>query len=136
MSIFNAYYLPVSGKSELYPTISPIISFWLILDNYLVKIWAYWRTKAIFQTTITPIISSMKMHKEKENYMILNLLDTIIDQLARPHVYLDPGSGSFLIQLLIAGLLGAGILLRNSWSKIINLFRRGKKGDIEDSNDE
>ncbi len=49
--------------------------------------------------------------------------------------YLDPGSGSFLIQLLIAALLGAGIALRASWSKIKRLF--GIKPEVdEDAEDE
>jgi hypothetical protein len=38
--------------------------------------------------------------------------------------YLDPGSGSVLIQLLIAGLLGAGFILKASWSKIKAFFNR------------
>jgi hypothetical protein len=33
-------------------------------------------------------------------------------------LYLDPGSGSFLIQLLIAAIAGAGIAIAASWSKI------------------
>lgn len=49
--------------------------------------------------------------------------------------YLDPGSGSFLIQLLIAALLGAGIALRASWGKIKGLF--GAKPQVdEDAEDE
>ncbi|MBN1453043.1 MAG: hypothetical protein JW963_18645 [Anaerolineales bacterium] len=49
--------------------------------------------------------------------------------------YLDPGSGSFLLQLLIAALLGAGIALRASWSKVKRLF--GIKPEVdEDAEDE
>ena len=50
--------------------------------------------------------------------------------------YLDPGSGSFLLQLLIAALLGVGIALRASWSKVKGLF--GMKSDEidEDAEDE
>jgi len=33
ISIFNAYYFPGGGKNELYPTITPINSFRLILDT-------------------------------------------------------------------------------------------------------
>jgi len=32
--------------------------------------------------------------------------------------YLDPGSGSILIQMVIASLLGAGLLIRSQWAKI------------------
>jgi len=49
--------------------------------------------------------------------------------------YLDPGSGSFLIQLLIAALLGLGIALRASWSKVKGFFGI-KSEDEEDAEDE
>ena len=35
-----------------------------------------------------------------------------------PTLYLDPGSGSILIQMLVAALLGAGLLIRSQWAKI------------------
>ena len=41
-----------------------------------------------------------------------NLLSIISTALFRPHQYLDPGSGSFLIQLLIGGLVAVGVVLR------------------------
>lgn len=44
--------------------------------------------------------------------------------LAAPPAYLDPGSGSFLIQLLIAGALGAALAIRMSWGRIKGIFRR------------
>jgi hypothetical protein len=46
-------------------------------------------------------------------------------------LYLDPGSGSFLIQLLIAGLAGAGIAVAISWGRIKRLFKRNKQVDID-----
>ena len=51
-----------------------------------------------------------------------------------PLPYLDPGSGSFLIQLLIATLLGAVIAVRASWSKIKRWF--GIKPKVEEDDDE
>lgn len=53
--------------------------------------------------------------------------------LLRPHTYLDPGSGSYLLQLLIAGLLGAALTVRLYWSRIKAFFvkRFGKGGDDE-----
>ena len=39
-----------------------------------------------------------------------------------PLPYLDPGSGSFLIQLLIAALLGLAVAIRASWSRIKGWF--------------
>ena len=35
-----------------------------------------------------------------------------------PHLYLDPGSGSILIQVVIAALLGLGVATRLFWGTI------------------
>jgi len=53
-----------------------------------------------------------------------------------PFPYLDPGSGSFIIQILIAALLGLGVALRASWGKIKKLFGRGKSEEDDDSADD
>ncbi|HEX9018651.1 MAG TPA: hypothetical protein VF806_05670 [Anaerolineaceae bacterium] len=42
--------------------------------------------------------------------------------LLAPVLYLDPGSGSLLVQLLLAALLGIGVALRIYWSKLKALF--------------
>lgn len=51
--------------------------------------------------------------------------------LIRPASYLDPGSGSYLLQLLIAGALGALFALRLYWSRVreffSNIFRRSQE---------
>ena len=49
-----------------------------------------------------------------------------------PLPYLDPGSGSFLIQLLIAALLGLAVAVRASWSKIKGWFGIKPKTDEDD----
>ncbi len=41
-------------------------------------------------------------------------------------LYLDPGSGSFLLQLLLGVLLGGGLAVRLFWKQIKALFT-GKK---------
>lgn len=38
--------------------------------------------------------------------------------------YIDPGSGSILIQGLIAALAAAGVALKLYWHRFIGLFRR------------
>lgn len=68
-------------------------------------------------------------------FIINNIIVSILD---KKNLYLDPGSGSFLLQLLIAGLLGLGIALRASWGKIRKMFGKGQAKDNipEDDNDE
>ena len=50
-------------------------------------------------------------------------------------LYLDPGSGSFLIQLLIAAIAGASIAIGANWSKIKRLLGK-KKNKIETNEEE
>jgi hypothetical protein len=49
-----------------------------------------------------------------------------------PLPYLDPGSGSFIIQIAIAVLLGLGVALRASWSTIKKYFGVKPKPEEED----
>jgi hypothetical protein len=48
--------------------------------------------------------------------MISNIFHTTF--LHKPMAYLDPGTGSLVTQMVIAGLLGVGIFLRAFWKKI------------------
>jgi hypothetical protein len=56
--------------------------------------------------------------------------------LFRPLMYLDPGSGSFIIQMLLAGLLGAAVAIRIYWKKIVAFFNKKKGGEVIDDLDE
>jgi hypothetical protein len=46
--------------------------------------------------------------------------------------YIDMGTGSMLIQSLAAGLLGLAVMVRVFWTRIVNVFRRGAKRDVEE----
>lgn len=54
----------------------------------------------------------------------------------KPLTYLDPGSGSFIIQMLLAGLLGIAVAVRIYWKKIVKFFKKNKGGDIQEDLDE
>jgi hypothetical protein len=51
------------------------------------------------------------------------------------HAYVDPGTGSYVIQLLIAGLAGIAFAIKIYWGRIMGLFSRsssegaGSEGD-------
>jgi hypothetical protein len=52
-------------------------------------------------------------------------------------MYLDPGFGSLVLQYILAGLLGAGIIVRLFWSKIKHLFqgKQTQESEIKDDID-
>jgi len=53
-----------------------------------------------------------------------------------PHPYLDAGSGSILLQLALAALLGLGVAFRVSWGKIKGwLGIKSKPVDSDDDSD-
>jgi hypothetical protein len=54
----------------------------------------------------------------------------------RELAYLDPGSGSILLQLLIAGILGFLVLLRTSWGRIKSFFGRGPQPEQEEDEEQ
>ncbi len=51
--------------------------------------------------------------------------------------YLDPGSGSYLLQLLIASLVGALLALRVYWSKVKAFVMRlfGREVELDEGED-
>jgi hypothetical protein len=42
-------------------------------------------------------------------------------------LYIDPGSGSYLVQVIIAAVLGGLFYFKNLWLKIKSLFSKSKK---------
>jgi hypothetical protein len=62
----------------------------------------------------------------------MHIYSGLLAPLAREALYLDPGSGSFLVQLLLAALLGGAFAVKIYWRKI-KAFVTGKK--IEEAAD-
>jgi hypothetical protein len=44
-------------------------------------------------------------------------------------LYVDPGSGSYLVQMIIAAVLGALFYFKTIWWRIKSFFSRKKKDD-------
>jgi len=62
---------------------------------------------------------------------------TLFSTLARPHAYLDPGSGSYFVQLLLASLMGALFVLGVYRRKVTDFFRNlFSKREADDDLDE
>ena len=43
--------------------------------------------------------------------------------------YLDPGTGSLILQVLIGGLAGVAVFVKYRWGAIRGRFRRGPESD-------
>ncbi len=51
---------------------------------------------------------------------------------AKEQFYLDPGSGSFLVQLAIATVLGGLFVIKGYWQRIVGFFRKRGGENQED----
>jgi hypothetical protein len=67
-------------------------------------------------------------------HLIQKALEMSIPEIARygPRAYLDPGSGSILLQLLVAGILGGLFAARAFWGKIKAKLTRRPRGEEEE----
>ncbi|OHC74266.1 MAG: hypothetical protein A3H92_09310 [Rhodospirillales bacterium RIFCSPLOWO2_02_FULL_58_16] len=50
------------------------------------------------------------------------------------HAYLDPGTGSILLQMILGGAAGAAVVLKLYWRRIISFFKSapGKRQKPDD----
>jgi hypothetical protein len=52
------------------------------------------------------------------------------------NAYIDPGSGSFIFQVLIGGLLAGAVAVKHFWRRIVSFFtRRGSRGQTAEKID-
>lgn len=69
-------------------------------------------------------------------FFILSLAAvTVLINYDFAHAYLDPGTGSYILQLIMAGLLGAMLAIKIFWRNIkaylSNLFGKNRDGGSE-----
>jgi hypothetical protein len=60
----------------------------------------------------------------------------LVSALIKPIAYLDPGSGSYLLQLLIAGAMGGLLMLRIYWSKVKGFVARLLGREVPEEDEE
>ena len=51
-------------------------------------------------------------------------------------LYLDPGSGSVILQIILASLLAIGVTLRVFWSRILAFFGKAPASDASQAEEE
>ncbi|MCK9423300.1 MAG: hypothetical protein M0Q38_11945 [Bacteroidales bacterium] len=58
------------------------------------------------------------------NGILLSLLSTqLLAVILNILAYIDPGTGSIIIQALVASVVGAGIAVKLFWHRILKFFR-------------
>jgi quinol-cytochrome oxidoreductase complex cytochrome b subunit len=45
------------------------------------------------------------------------------------HAYIDPGTGSFVFQVIVGGLLAAGVVFRSFWRRVWSFLSRRNSGN-------
>jgi hypothetical protein len=50
--------------------------------------------------------------------------------------YLDPGTGSMVLQLLLGGIAGAVVILKLYWRRFVGLFRGNAREESEQTSSE
>ena len=81
----------------------------------------------------------MVLHNKAPVLLVSTLLVLIFPK--HVHAYIDPGTGSYIFQVILAGILGGLFAIKLYWKKItsvfLRLFNRSKeqkdKEDVESS---
>ena len=68
---------------------------------------------------------------KKENVLIVASF-IFLASAQNAQAYLDPGTGSFIFQILIAGALGIMLVVKSSWLRIMAIVNKlfGKKREV------
>lgn len=72
----------------------------------------------------------MKSRRSTTQFLLLLAVLLLATPTQLP-AYVDPGSGSFFLQMLIAGLLGASMTVKTFWKQIKSYFSRGDSAPEE-----
>ena len=75
------------------------------------------------------------MFKAQFNVFLLVFLLSM--DLAKPaYAYLDPGTGSMILQLLLGGVAGGLVILKLYWQRLKGLFRSSRTERDQNSENE
>ena len=66
-------------------------------------------------------------------YLILIVFFLSLTVPSAAYAYLDPGSGSMLLQLVLGGLAGLAVIAKLYWHRLLGLFGRHSPQEESDS---
>ena len=70
------------------------------------------------------MIKQKRFVSETSSCALLAVLASLL-LVREAHAYLDPGTGSYILQILIAGLFGALFMLKVFWGRIVGFLGKG-----------
>jgi hypothetical protein len=81
------------------------------------------------------------MNKKMKIASLMILLSIfLVLPINRSHAYLDPGTGSYILQLVVAGIAGALISIKVFWRNIkmflVSIFYRDKQDGLSEKTDD
>lgn len=74
----------------------------------------------------------------RRDVLIFGIFLLTVAAVTPVHAYLDPGTGSFVLQMILGGVAGAALLVRMYWQKFLGLFKsdagteeHGRKNSVD-----
>ena len=74
--------------------------------------------------------------KNSAFFVLLNVMLIVAGSTNSAWAYLDPGTGSMVLQLLLGGVAGAVVILKLYWRRFVRLFRKNIREDAGSSSSE
>lgn len=65
-------------------------------------------------------------------YVSILVLAFSFTALPVANAYIDPGSGSFIIQMLVGAALGASLAIKVFWRRLVSFFTGRKRDDTDE----
>ena len=69
----------------------------------------------------------------RASFLLLSIILIVFGFENSALAYLDPGTGSMVLQLLLGGIAGAVVILKLYWRRFVGLFRGNAREESENS---
>lgn len=66
-------------------------------------------------------------------FILMNVVVIMLAGANTAWAYLDPGTGSMVLQLLLGGIAGAVVIFKLYWRRFVGLFRGKSEDEAESS---
>ncbi|UCF35353.1 MAG: hypothetical protein JSU96_10895 [Acidobacteriota bacterium] len=68
--------------------------------------------------------------------LFVSLLGAVVLFPPSAYAYVDPGTGSFMLQIIVAGIAAASFSLKLFWGRIKSFFSKGSAAEKIDEQDD